>query len=91
MVRLLNFFALQGDNFVVARCLGSTSLGFYGRAYQLMTLVGKYVADALDKALFPAMARRQGDKTKVFSTFKLNVELVGEHRHCMLSGFSALC
>ncbi len=75
--RLLNFAALHGDNFIVGKFLNSTALGLYSRAYQLMTLPATYVAQVLDKVLFPALAKRQSEQQKLSDAFIGLVEIVG--------------
>jgi O-antigen/teichoic acid export membrane protein len=74
--RLLNFFSLQGDNFVVGRLLGTELLGIYNRAYQLMTLPAMYVGQVFERVMFPAMARKQGDKTQLGAEFLISLEAI---------------
>lgn len=56
-----NYFALQGDNIVIAKLLGANALGIYGRAYQMMVLPANLVGTAVNKVLFPAMSSIQKD------------------------------
>ena len=74
--RLLNFFSLQGDNFIVGRVLGTEALGLYNRAYQLMTLPAMYVGQVFERVMFPAMARRQSDKHRVGAEFLIALEAI---------------
>jgi O-antigen/teichoic acid export membrane protein len=74
--RLLNFFSLQGDNFIVGRLLGTEALGMYNRAYQLMTLPAMYVGQVFERVMFPAMARKQGDKRELEREFLLALEVL---------------
>jgi PST family polysaccharide transporter len=74
--RLLNFFSLQGDNFIVGRVLGTEALGLYNRAYQLMTLPAMYVGQVFERVMFPAMARRQSDKHRVGAEFLMALEAI---------------
>ena len=59
-----NYFALQGDKFVVGRLLSLTSLGFYSRAYALMELPLALIGSAASRVLFPAMAQVQDDRER---------------------------
>lgn len=74
--RILNFFSLQGDNFVVGRVLGADSLGMYTRAYQLMSLPAMYVGQVFDRVLFPAVAREQGNSDRVRRSLLGSIEVV---------------
>ncbi|MFO0416981.1 MAG: lipopolysaccharide biosynthesis protein [Pseudomonadota bacterium] len=74
--RLLNFFSLQGDNFVVGRLLGVEALGMYNRAYQLMTLPAMYVGQVFERVMFPAMARKQGSPERLRDEFLLSLEAI---------------
>ncbi len=74
--RLLNFFSLQGDNFVVGRLLGTEALGMYNRAYQLMTLPAMYVGQVFERVMFPAMARKQTDREQLAAEFLLALEVL---------------
>jgi O-antigen/teichoic acid export membrane protein len=74
--RILNFFSLQGDNFIVGRILGIEALGMYTRAYQLMSLPAMYVGQVVDRVLFPAVAQLQGDMQKVRRSLLGSIEVV---------------
>jgi len=53
LAQVLNFFALNADNMVVATKLGMPALGMYSRAYQLVSLPGNIIGESLDKVFFP--------------------------------------
>jgi PST family polysaccharide transporter len=74
--RILNFFSLQGDNFVVGRMLGAEFLGMYSRAYQLMALPAMYVGQVFDRILFPALAQQQSEQSRVKRSFLASLEIV---------------
>lgn len=74
--RILNFFSLQGDNFVVGRVLGADALGMYTRAYQLMSLPAMYVGQVFDRVLFPALAREQENASRVRRALLASLEVV---------------
>jgi O-antigen/teichoic acid export membrane protein len=59
-----NYFARQGDYFVVGRMMSATSLGYYARAYALMTLPLTFLGSALSRVLFPAASRVQHDRER---------------------------
>lgn len=74
--RLANYLAGQGDSFVVARWLGAAALGVYGRACQLMVGPAMLLGEALDRALFPAMAKVQDRPTVLAETYRRGVALI---------------
>jgi PST family polysaccharide transporter len=74
--RLLNFFSLQGDNFVVGRLLGVEALGMYNRAYQLMTLPAMYVGQVIERVMFPLMAQKQHSRARLVQDFLLTLEAI---------------
>ena len=65
MSGVVNYLALNGDNFVVGRWLGAASLGLYGRAYALMNLPYTYSASVMSSVLFPAFAQAQGEPARL--------------------------
>lgn len=74
--KIANYIALQGDNVVVGRWLGAGALGLYGRAYELMAAPVQLLGEALDRVLFPAMARIQSDRERLASGFRRGVALI---------------
>lgn len=73
----VNYFARQGDYFVVGRLMDATSLGLYSRAYTLMQLPMTFFGQALSKVLFPAASRVQDDPERFrrafLTTFSISV------------------
>jgi PST family polysaccharide transporter len=61
--------ANQVDNLVVGRWLGVVALGYYGRAYQLMSVPTGLLGDVVDKVLFPTMARIQDSPRRLASAY----------------------
>ena len=63
--RLASFAAQNADYFVVARWLGTTALGLYARAYQLMCLPIYQFSSILNSVLFSAYASVQTDSERL--------------------------
>lgn len=59
----LNFWALHGDYVVIGSALGAKPLGFYSRAYQLISTVPGMLGNLHNMVLFPAFSRAQSDET----------------------------
>jgi O-antigen/teichoic acid export membrane protein len=76
VARVASYFALQGDNLVVGRWLGSVALGIYGRAYQLMAAPASAIGEVLDIVLFPAMAAVQGDVRRLSLAYRKGVSFI---------------
>lgn len=76
LAKIFNYLALQGDNIVIGRLLGATALGLYGRAYAFMVMPVSLFGSALDQALFPAMAKVQGDKVRLGKAYLKGVSTI---------------
>jgi len=59
--RIFQYLFTQGDDVLVGRMLGETSLGFYQMAYRIATLPITEVADVLGKVTFPVYSRISED------------------------------
>lgn len=73
---LATYFAMQGDNLVVARYLGPVALGLYGRAYELMLVPSNSLGMILYKVLFPTMAKVQSDPERLQVTYRRGLAMV---------------
>jgi O-antigen/teichoic acid export membrane protein len=76
MARIANYVALNGDDMTVGRFLGPAALGYYGRAYALMSAPAYGFGTVLDAVLFPAMAKVQDDPKRLASTYRRGVALI---------------
>jgi len=76
MARIANYVALNGDDMTVGRFLGPTALGYYGRAYALMSAPAYGFGTVLDAVLFPAMARVQDDAKRLATAYRRGVALI---------------
>lgn len=59
--QLVNYFHRQLDNVLVGKRWGAAELGYYSRAYQLLTLPLALVNGPAGSALVPALSRLQDD------------------------------
>jgi len=76
VARVANYIAVNGDNFIVGRVLGAEPLGFYGRAYSLMSAPAYAFGTVLDQVLFPAMAKVQDDVKRLGAAYRRGVALI---------------
>ncbi|MGQ9732365.1 MAG: lipopolysaccharide biosynthesis protein [Candidatus Zipacnadales bacterium] len=75
----IGLFAYLGDRldyFVIGRCLDTTKLGLYERAYKLMEFPLTVVGQLLGGALFPAFSRIQDDQIRLRRAFENIITLV---------------
>ncbi len=76
VARVANYIAVNGDNFIVGRFLGAAPLGYYGRAYSLMSAPAYAFGTVLDQVLFPAMAKVQDDLKRLGAAYRRGVALI---------------
>jgi O-antigen/teichoic acid export membrane protein len=69
LVKCLNYAANQGDYFVVGRFLGTTALGLYTRAFNIMLLPVKFLGQTLSKVLFPSFSKISTDLSRMASAY----------------------
>jgi PST family polysaccharide transporter len=67
--RLINYAAANVDYVVIGRRLGAADLGFYTRAYNLMTLPLTQLSRVMMQVLFPAFARIQDDNPRLIAGY----------------------
>ncbi len=70
----LNFWALHGDYVVIGSVLGAKPLGFYSRAYQLISTVPGMLGHLHNMVLFPAFSRAQSDRTYLQNALRVGTE-----------------
>lgn len=76
LAKIANYLATQGDNLIIGRMLGAAALGIYGRAYQFMVMPAGLFGNALDKALFPAMAQVQNQQLRLAKAYLTGVSMI---------------
>lgn len=64
-----NYIAQNGDNLVVGKVMGATSLGIYAMAYNISTLPISEITDVVGKVVFPVYAKIVEDKKRLMSAF----------------------
>jgi PST family polysaccharide transporter len=74
--QLGNWFALNADNFVTTNVLGPGPLGLYSRAYNLLSQPANMIGSAVDKALFPAMAKVRDDGERLRNAYVRAASLI---------------
>lgn len=70
-----NFIAQQGGPFVIGRSLGIAALGYYTRAYSLISLPLR-LGSRLIHVLFPAMSERQEQRERLGDVYICGIEIL---------------
>lgn len=70
------YLAAQGDNFIIARVLGASALGLYGRAYELMMVPAQALGMMLDKILFAIMSQMRDEPGRLTRAYRRAAALV---------------
>ncbi|MCZ4278361.1 lipopolysaccharide biosynthesis protein [Rhodococcoides yunnanense] len=73
--QLVNYSSRNVDTIVIGRQFGLEPLGFYNRAYQMLTLPLNQISVPATKVAFPILAKLQGDDTK-FNGFLMRGQLL---------------
>ncbi len=74
--RIINYAGSQVDNLIVGKILGIAMLGFYQMAFQIMDLPRRFLGSVIDKVMFSAMSRMDGDLNRLASAYLRSTELV---------------
>ena len=77
VARLGNFFAVQGDNFVIGRFLGAAALGVYGRAYGVVSVPASVIGQVVQDVLFPTFSRAYDRQSQQFYRASIGAVLLG--------------
>lgn len=72
----INYWYRNGDNLLVGRFFGTSALGIYSRAYNLMMLPLTQVTYVISKVMFPALARLQNDLQRVRSIYLRSISII---------------
>ncbi len=66
---VLGYFGDQGDNIVVGKLLGASSLGIYQMIYKISILPLSEIADGVNKVVFPIYVKIANDKERLKRAF----------------------
>tara|TARA_R100001369_G_scaffold85726_1_gene119633 strand:- start:6842 stop:8374 length:1533 start_codon:yes stop_codon:yes gene_type:complete len=62
---IFNYFAENADNIIVGKLLGTSILGVYSKAFQLLAIPAQFFGNLFDKVLFPILSLKQDQKKKL--------------------------
>jgi O-antigen/teichoic acid export membrane protein len=75
--RALQFAVTNLDRVLVARLLGPTATGYYTMASQIALRPATLIAPFINRTLLPLLARLQGDKAKMVSSYLRSLSTLG--------------
>lgn len=85
---VLNYWSRNFDNFIIGKCLGTSQLGIYSRAYSLMLLPVKNLSSVVSKVFFPAFSQRQEDVTLLADNYLKLIKYIAVLTFPLLIGLS---
>ena len=68
--QIIGILGNNGDNFVVAHSLGTDELGYYARAYNLITIPAAVFSNVVGSVLLPAFSKFQDDKARLADNYR---------------------
>ena len=74
--RVFNYFAGQGDYFIIGRFIGTQALGVYTRAFQIMVMPAQTIGSALDQVLFSSMSKTQDNEDRLRRAYLRGISVV---------------
>lgn len=87
----VNYWFRNGDNLLVGRYFGSTALGIYARAYNLMLLPLSQVTSVVAKVMFPALSKLQNEKQRVKEIYLRMISIIALITFPLMLGLFATC
>ncbi len=73
---IFNYIAQNGDNIIVGKLLGSSSLGIYQMGYNISTLPISEISDVVNRVVFPVYSKISEEKKRLLNAFKKTMLLV---------------
>ncbi len=83
---LANYAATNGDKLLVGKFIGSSALGLYSLAYQLMLYPMTHVASVIVKVLFPTLSAMQEDLPRFRKAFLKSTAAVAVFTFPVMTG-----
>jgi len=87
---LMSFFNSNADDFLIGKFLGSTPLGYYSLAFQIMLYPLQNVSTIIVRVLFPSLTQLQNDLPRFRSLYLKAVSSIALITFPMMLGLFAL-
>jgi O-antigen/teichoic acid export membrane protein len=76
LIGIFNYLFHNGDNIVVGRMLGVTSLGYYDNAYKISMLPITEIGNVIQQVTFPVYVHICSDKQRLWRAFRKTLMIV---------------
>lgn len=73
---ILNYFARNLDNILIGRFWGPNELGFYTRAYSLMTFPITLISEPMGRVMIPALSKLQHEPARYTQVYQRAMKLL---------------
>lgn len=83
---ILNYFSRNGDNLIVGKYLGATTLGYYSIAYNLMLKPLQLISWSVGRVLFPTFSSIQDDNDRLRGGYTKVVRMISLVTFPMMAG-----
>lgn len=87
---LLNYANRNADSALIGKFLGSSQLGYYSLAYQIMLYPLSQVAGVIMRVLFPALSQMQDEQARFRNAYLKSVAAIGVVTFPMMIGLFAV-
>jgi PST family polysaccharide transporter len=87
---IVNYIGRNADNVLIARFLGSASLGFYSLAYRIMLFPLQRIAWTISQVTFPAYAQVQDDHARFGRGYLQSISAIAFITFPLMLGLTAL-
>ncbi len=87
---VVNYWGRNADNLLVGRFVGAEALGFYNRAFNLMTLPVQQLSQVLGRVMFPALVAMREDKARMAAAYRRTVASINAVSVPVLVGMTAV-
>jgi PST family polysaccharide transporter len=74
---IFSYIALQADNFIIGRSLGSAALGIYAMAFTIMDMPRRYIGSVIEKVLLPLLSDVQTEPLRLAKMFYRSIGALG--------------
>lgn len=76
LFNVINYFSRNLDNLLIGKFMGSTSLGYYNKAYTLMLYPIQNLTNVISPLLHPIFSEFQNDKEKIYNSYMKIVKIL---------------